>query len=83
MERQFGDFRAEAGTGSNIFGVRVHACARGRLGYNPGPFDGFSPPPLTLTFSAHLLQNISPFGWTASLAFVVPRFIKRQAWVYI
>ena len=46
MEREFGGFRAEAGTGSNIFGVRVHACTctRGRLGYDPGPIDGFYPP---------------------------------------
>lgn len=46
MEREFGDFRAEAGAGSNIFGVHGHwcTCTRGRLGYNPGPIDGFYPP---------------------------------------
>lgn len=46
MEREFGGFRSEAGAGSNIFGVRVHSCTRtrGRLGYDPGPIDGFSPP---------------------------------------
>lgn len=63
-----GDFRAEAGTGSSIFGVRLHACmcARGRLGYGSVPSDGFWPPQgCADAFSAHLLQTITLFkaGW--------------------